>query len=40
MLLRTDEEGRIVWQLAAYLGKLDVMQWLWVLAKERLQQRR
>jgi len=25
-----------VWHIATYSGKLDVMQWLWVLAKERL----
>jgi len=36
MLLRTDGKGRNVWHIAAYLRKLDVMQEIWELAKERL----
>jgi hypothetical protein len=36
MLLRTDSEGRNVWHMAAYRGKLEVLKEIWVLANERL----
>jgi len=36
MLLRTDHEGRNAWLIAAYGGELDIMQYIWEMAKERL----
>ena len=36
MLLRTDNEGRNAWHIAAFRGKQDVMQKIWEWAKERL----
>jgi hypothetical protein len=40
MLLRTDNEGRTAWHLAAYRGQKDVKQKLWDWAKGNLQHRR
>jgi len=36
MLLRTDGEGRNAWHIAAFGGKIEVMQKIRELAKERL----
>jgi len=36
MLLRTDREGRNAWHMAAYWGELDVIEYIWELAKLRL----
>ena len=36
MLLRTDHEGKNAWDIAAYRGRLDVMQKIWEWAQERL----
>ena len=36
MLLHTDREGWNAWHIAAFKGKVDVMQEIWKLAKERL----
>ena len=36
MFLRTDNEGRNAWHIAANRSKLDAMQKIWELGKERL----
>ena len=36
MLLRTGHEGRIPWHIAAFRGKINIMQKIWEWVKERL----
>jgi ankyrin repeat protein len=36
MLLRTDNDGRTAWHLAAYRGQQDIIQVILELAKEKL----
>jgi len=36
MLLRRNHEGKNAWHIASFRGKLDVIEEIWKLAKERL----
>ena len=40
MLLGTDKAGRTAWHRAAEWGKLEILQKVWDLAKEKLKKRR